>query len=131
MYHKDLLNLIFLEFEDGRNMLNFSEINRKCHQIFYQHIKIEANQRNTWMENMQGQLHGILHGWYSSGKMRYKLNYIQDQRHGICRWWYANGQLAYEHNYMHDQKHGISRGWYENEKLIYEHHYHHGQKIEK
>jgi len=65
MHHKDLLQLVFLKFEDGHDMLNFSEINRKCNRIFHQHIKIEKNEKEHeyGMKKHQGQLHGICRGW--------------------------------------------------------------------
>jgi len=120
MLHKDLLQLVFLEFEDGHDMINFSELNRKCHQIFHQHIKIEDNINNKIMKNIHGQKHGIYREWYSNGQLRYEHNYVHDLKHGICYGWYPNGQLKYEDNYFHGQKHGICRRWYPNGQLGHE-----------
>jgi len=131
MHHKDLLQLVFLEFENGHDMLNFSEINRKCNQIFRQHIKIEKNEKEYGMKKHQGQLHGISRKWRNDGKLWYEDNCYQHQLHGIYREWHKNGQLRYEINYYQDQLHGICRAWYQNGKLHYELNYHCGTKIEK
>jgi len=131
MYHKDLLNLVFLELENGHDMINFSEISRKCNQIFHQQIKIITYQTQKFLENIQGQAHGISRGWYSDGQLRYEENYIQGQSYGICRGWYDNGQLWYEHNYFHNKLHGIQRAWYKNGKLQYKYTFVHGKQIEK
>jgi len=100
MYHKDLLNLVFLELENGHDMINFNEINRKCNQIFHQQIKITITRHgDKFMKNIQGQKHGIRRGWDENGELWYEYNYYQGQRHGIHYEWYSNGQLQYENNY--------------------------------
>jgi len=130
MNHKDLLGMVFSEFENGLDMLNFSEISRRCYQIFQQNIKIEdmniTNEKQ--MKNIHGQLHGICRGWWANGKLWYKHNYLSGQKHGICRTWYINGKLAYKHNHYQNKKHGICRRWYKNGQLSCEHKYHHGKK---
>jgi len=110
MYHKDLLNLVFLKLENGHDMINFSEINRKCNQIFHQQIKIMTTYAN---EKIMTNVHNHNH------------------KHGICRWWHKNGQLWSEDNYLHGKQHGIQRAWYKNGELIYTKNYYHGKKIEK
>jgi len=128
MHHKDLLQLVFLKFEAGHDMLNFSEINRKCNQVFQQQIKINDDQQyDKIMKNIYNQRHGICRVWRLTGQLYYEHNYYQGQLHGSSRGWWLNGQLMCEHNYLHSQRHGISRGWTENGKLWYKHNYIHGQ----
>jgi len=126
MYHKDLLNLVFQQFEDGHTMLNFSEISRKCHQIFSQHIKIEKNRvGDKQMKNVCNQKHGIFRRWYANGKPMLECNYFHDEFHGIWREWYGNGQLILKCNYFHDELHGIFRRWFSNGQLMSEVNYVH------
>jgi len=134
--HRDILQLIFLELEHGRDMLNFSEVSRRCQQFFQQQIKI-IHKPATWrqyerkyMKNNHNREHGIRRGWYN-GKLTFENNYLDGQLHGISRGWYSNGQLSYEENFYQDQPHGICRGWYPNGQLVHEYNYVHGQKIEK
>jgi len=129
--HKDILQLVFLELDHGHDMLTFSELNHRCHQIFKQQIKIEKNERIMVMKTHQGQWHGISRVWHQNGQLWVESNYMHDRRHGICRGWYKNGQLCYELNYLQGQKHGIRREWYPNGKLDYEANYYHGTQIEK
>jgi len=135
MLHKDLLNLVFLEFENGHDMINFSELNHKCNQIFRQQIKIEDDLDIKLMYNNQGQKHGIARTWYPTyltGQLWYEENYVRGQRHGISRGWYESGKLEYKHNYYQNQLHGICRAWHPTEKLWFEDNYIHGQRqIEK
>jgi len=114
MNHKDLLGAVFLEIENGHDMLNFSEISRRCYQIFHRHIKI---------------IHTQVHAPFVI-KYSYMINH-QVQRHGINRWWYSNEKLMYETNWYRNQYHGIRRGWYSDGRFEYEDNYHYGKKIEK
>jgi len=111
-------------------MLNFSELNRKSHQIFQQQIKITTGVTEKIMKNNHHQKHGIRRGWYQNGQLWYESNYLQDQRHGIRRGWHENGQFWFETNYYHNKLHGISRGWDDGGKLNYEYNYHYGIQIE-
>lgn len=134
--HKDLITSVFLELDQGCDMLNFSEICRRCHQIFLQQIKVmhkpetDHEYEEARMENSQGQQHGTCCRWYSNGKLRCKHNHFQDRRHGIFHDWWPNGQLWCEHNYIQGQYHGISRVWNALGELIYKYNYYHGSLIE-
>jgi len=134
MLIKDLLNLVFLEFENGHDMINFSEINRRCHQIFHKNIKVihkletETKYEQKYMKNNQDQKHGIRRGWRGNRQLKYEYNYIQGQLHGICIGWNKNGQFNSESNYYQGKYHGISRGWYSNGQLKYKTNYVRGQK---
>jgi len=114
---KDLLNLVFLELENGHTMINFSEISRKCNQIFNQNIKITTYRTQKFMKNIQGQKHGISRVWYQNGQLRYENNYLHNDKHGIQRAWYKNGQLAYKQNWFRGARHGICRTWTSNGQL--------------
>jgi len=158
MLIKDLLNLVFHAFEDGHDMLNFSEINRKCHQIFHQNIKIENNQLETetkcerkYMKNNQDQKHGICR-YVSHREVKYEYNYVQGQLHGIAHAWYQDNTIYFEQRYYQGLLHGIQRAWYpngilesvqtlylgnlhgflsrwrENGTIRYKYNYHHGQR---
>jgi len=129
--HKDLLQLVFPELEHGHDMLNFSELNHRCHQIFKQQIKIEKNERIMVMRKHQGQKHGIYRVWHQNGQLMHERNYMHDCRHGIGRGWWSNGQLRYEFNYHRDKEYGITRWWYPNGQLDSEENHHHGTQIEK
>jgi len=128
MLIKDLLQLVFLELEHGHDMINFSEINRKSHQIFHQEIKVKKSGcEDISMLNKHGQLHGISRVWDENGQLWWEQNYMHGQLHGIYRRWHQNGQLGYEDNYSQGHKHGISRMWYPNGQLDYADNYHQGQ----
>jgi len=132
MYHKDLLNLVFLELENGHTMINFSEINRKCNQIFQQQIKIMTTYSNEKiMTNVHNHKHGIYRRFYYNGQLLYDFNFLQGCKHGLWREWYEDGQLGLEKNYSHGQLHGICRWWHVNGQFWYEDNYIHGKKIEK
>jgi len=108
---KDLLQLIFLELDHGHDMLNFSELSRRCQQIFHQQIKVthkpesESKYERKYMKNNHHQKHGIYRWWDGNGYLIYEENYCQDQIHGICReWWRKNGEFMYEDYYLHGRK---------------------------
>jgi len=131
-FPKDLLQLVFLELDHGRDMLNFSELNRKSHQIFQQQIKIGTNhRRDKYMKNIHHQKHGIHRGWHDDWQLYYEHNYIHGQLHGITLSWHWNEKLMYKHNWYRGQKHGISRGWDDDGQLNYEYNYYYGSQIEK
>jgi len=128
MQHKDLLNLVFHEFEDGHDMINFGEISRRCNQIFHQNIKIDMTDYSSkFMKNNQGQKHGICRQW-TNGRLHFEDNYCHHKLHGITRAWYKNGQLDYIHNWWNHLLHGISYGWHENGQLRYENNWYLDQK---
>lgn len=131
---KDLLYLIFLELDHGYDMLNFSELNQRCHQIFKQQIVVRESHgisifsKNIikCMYNNQDQKHGIWIIWYLDGQLYSQHNYFQDQLHGPRREWYPDGELRYESNYHHGQKHGLQQGWYLDGQFSYRLTYKHG-----
>jgi len=158
---KDILQLIFLELDHGRAMFNFSELSRRCHQVFRQNIIIESRYyydyqvRIRSMVNKQNQYHGIYRRWYIDGKLGCDCNYVRGQLHGYCKewysnggrcytvnirhgmkygtcyYWYTNGNRKYIENYLHNQLHGLVREYFWNGSMCCEDYYHHGQKIEK
>jgi len=89
---KDLLNLVFLELDDGKDMLNFSEISRRCNQIFSLEIT-------------------VIHYKQIYGYDKSKMVNNECQFHGLYRWWYSNGILGLERNYVRDEQIGLSRRW--------------------
>jgi len=109
MLLKDILQLIFLEFDQGHDMLNFSEISRRCQRVFHEQIKIVHTPESS-----------------THHEMKYMKN-RQGQRHGLVRWWHSTGQLGYSANYFHGQTHGLAREWLPNGTVIYTVSYHHGQ----
>jgi antitoxin component YwqK of YwqJK toxin-antitoxin module len=72
-------------------------------------------------KNDKGQLHGIQIGYYESGKIGYKHNYINGHKHGEQLWYYETGQIMYKHNYINGIKHGEQIGYYSNGRISYEH----------
>jgi len=117
MMHKDVLYLIFQEFEDGHDMLNFSEISQKCHQIFCRQIKIvhipetHINEKRIFMANRKDQQHGIYRTWWSNGKLWYDINYHHGMVHGLSHIWNQWGQMTAETAYQYGLMHGIHRAW--------------------
>jgi len=98
MIPKDILQLIFWELESGHDMLNFSELNRKSHQIFRQQIKIDNYGTTNDMRTYQGSKHGICRRLMSNGQCSYELNYYQGQFHGTNRGWYTKRHTNKERN---------------------------------
>jgi len=125
---KDLLNLVFLEFEDGRDMLNFSEISRRCNQIFHQQIKIiycsnsDTHVKYRSFTNNKCQLHGIDRVFHGS-QMTHDLHYLHGQKHGCQRGWYNEGQLWYERHFYHGKLRGMERIWGVDGSLLHLKHY--------
>jgi len=134
--HKDLLQLIFLEFDHGHDMLNFSELNRRSQQIFHQQIKVihkpktTYNHERKYMQNNHGCGHGISRRWYSSGQLSNEGHKYKGLSHGVCRSWYENGQLFDEINWIHGDPE-MYRRWNSLGQLLYEHNYFHDSQIEK
>jgi len=103
---KDLLGLIFWEIESGHDMINFSELNRKCHQIFRQNLvtlkaknpfgdlKISMKKKKSCWE------HGLYRSYNQLGQVVYESNYFQGSWHGY-RSWYRDGQIAEKIYYHH------------------------------
>lgn len=99
---KDILQLIFLEIEFGKDMINFSEISRRCHQIFQQIIKVERGHNEIYMVNTQGQLHGLMREWDELDHLKMSLNWFRNEKHGysyrqLFLGWYYNDY--YRHGY--------------------------------
>jgi len=160
-WNKDVLHLIFQNFVNGYDMLNFSEISRGCNKVFHQNIEIvfrsETQDRYAikFMRNNQGHVHGIRCSWYTDGMLRYRENYYQDMfhgknqswfsngrqcsisnyfynlRHGIHQMWYQSGKPWFKDNYFLDQQHGMQEEWLDNSQRVVKTYYHHGTKIEK
>jgi len=134
MLPRDLLNLAFHEFEDGHDMLNFSEINRMCNTIFHKHIQIVhevetfESDKTMYMTNKIGQRHGIYRVWWSNDILRSELNFSHGIAHGFVRRWNYLGQLWYEISYQYNYIHGLYRLWNNNGTLKYKKKYHHGHK---
>lgn len=107
--YKDLLQLVFLKLDYGHDMLNFSEINHGCYQIFHQQITVIHDESYHYhsMVNKQGQQHGLERRWDKYGQLRYEINYFQDYRHKIAHWYHRNGELSRVGNYLHGFQHGL------------------------
>jgi len=135
---KDILNLIFWELEHGRDMINFSELNRRSQQIFRQNIVIDKfdgtynNGRQATRMNIAHttKRHGLSRG-YKNGRLEYEFNRYHGQRHGTWSRWYPNGKLKFEENWHHGKAHGSHRTWYSNGELESIHLFYDGLPIEK
>lgn len=136
VWNKDVLHLIFQEFEDGQGMLNFREISRRCHQVFHQNINIVSKPRTweyfarTYMENKNGQRHGISCGWYSDGNRRHLSNFLHSLEHGYQYGWTINGQTNYIENYYYGKLHGV-QSYFNWQGCECKEYYHYGTQIEK
>jgi len=103
---KDLLNLVFQEIESGHDMLNFSEISRRCHQIFHQNLEVVTEKGfDCTLIFTQHRITGLIHGVY--------------RRH-----WFIIHEL-YEANWSYGKWHGSIRRWNNKRELILEEHWHH------
>jgi len=93
-WNKDVLHLIFQKFENGHDMLNFSEISRGCNKVFHHNIEIVSKPEDSdfcarkYMKNKAGQYHGIRCALYPDGKFVYQTNYCHNLQHGIRREWF-------------------------------------------
>jgi len=111
MLPKDLLNLVFWELEDGHDIINFSEISRRCHQIFHQNLEVVKKI-----------------DLYGDPKIFTRQKRTQ-QKHGLYRVWWNNGQLYVERNFIHDQNHGLHQSFLFGGFLSVEYYYYHGKQI--
>jgi len=133
MLTKDILQLVFLELESGHDMINFSEISRKCYQIFHQQIEVvhipesRDAKKNIMMKNKRGQNHGLDRWWHANGQLLGEDNYFYNKMHGLERTWYQHGPLWYETRWLHGKKHGYHYDWYPGGRLMYKRNYYHGQ----
>lgn len=100
---KDLLNLVFWEIESGHDMINFSEISHRCHQIFHQNLEIVKT--GKFVIYIHSKLTGCMHGIYrvrnENGKLIYEANRFYDEWHGFRREWDHSGHLIYEQKWHH------------------------------
>lgn len=132
MLPKDLLNIIFWELTDGHDMLNFSEINRVCHQIFRRNIDVIQRYNAVKMINCHGDRHGISQIWYMhDSALGSKNNYYQGYKHGVQRGWHPNGKKWWVTLYQYNKRHGEYIEWSRKGKLLLREYYHHGKQIEK
>jgi len=120
MLPKDLLGLVFWELEYGHDMINFSEINRRCYQIFHQNLEVQgiANDMNdpiiyTRISKTK-QKHGLYRDWYNKDTLFQEINFYYDQRHGQFQEWNTNGMLGTQSQYYHGKRHGRFLNWYRN-----------------
>jgi len=136
MLPKDLLNLVFWELDHGRDMINFSEINHRCHQIFNQNLEVVKKSDlpgDPIIFTRQKQTkhrHGLYRHWYSNGKLFNEENLYYGLFHSCQSTWWANGSCCYVYNYHYGQLHGRYREWKVNGNLSVDIKYHHGTKIE-
>jgi len=111
MLPKDLLNIIFWELTDGHDMLNFSEISRKCYQIFQQYIQINYSYCQHFKLTMmiaKNNYHGLIRMWNKHvDTLVRETNYRHGKMHGLCRGWYPSGVLWYHDNYYQNMMHGL------------------------
>jgi len=112
MIPKDLLNLIFLEIEFGHDMINFSEIDCRCNQIFNQNLEVVR------IVDQEG-----------DPLIYTQRKFTLQHYHGLYRRWWGNGHLFLEENYWCDLIHGQYQDWDESGNLEYSQYYHHGQPI--
>jgi len=157
---KDLLNLVFWEIESGYDLINFSELNRKCHQIFHQNLEVVNNfceyrqviytqqKLSNWKHGVyriwnqkqhykyydsnyfHGEWHGVRRQWYNKRQLWYEEKYLYGKLHGTKRQWDIHNQREIECNYLYGKRHGIFQ-WYRNGQLDQEEKYHYGNLIEK
>jgi len=113
MLPKDLLNLVFWELDHGNDLMNFSEISRRCHQIFHQNIKV------------------IRKNDFEDAPKIYTRQKQIKVRHGLYHWWHSYDQLYIARNYCHGKRHRLSRKWYFAGEIFSNCNYHYGKKIEK
>jgi len=112
--HKDLLGLVFVEIDHGHDLMNFSEISRRCYQIFYRNLEVVKNVDNE------------------GDPVIYTQQKLTKARHGVYRWWYFKGAQDYILcNYYYGKLHGRYRAWRKYGKLITDCNYHYGFLIEK
>jgi antitoxin component YwqK of YwqJK toxin-antitoxin module len=60
--------------------------------------------KNIVNKNNKGQLHGIQIGYYDTGKIGYKDNYINGKKHGEQVCYHDNGQVMCKENYINGEK---------------------------
>jgi len=113
MLLRDLLEMVFNEFEDGHDMLNFREINRKCHQIFHQNLEICHEGQSSYTQKKQTkQQHGLFRCINWLDRLQTLLNYVNGEYHGIQRQYSTTGHIYLEGSYHHGIRHGPASKWW-------------------
>jgi len=151
MLPKDLLVLVFDQIENGHDMINFGELNQKCHQIWKQKIGIyHGTGRNRWIYTYlrsRGSkfMHGLSRMWLAGtfyDPLGSETNYYYDQQHGQDIFWANDGRISSTTHYCHGKLHGLQFYWIGGKYL--DNHfqlsvrdklsvriYHHGNKLSK
>jgi len=140
MLPKDLLGVVFLEFDHGLDMINFSEISSRCYQVFHQILEVVVKKpslfydRNVYTRlRSTQQIHGLDLEW-EKGILTGKTNYVRHHKHGRQLTWhmsrYVPLYLMHDLNWFHGVRHGRSRSWNSSE-IEYDHMFHYGKQIEK
>jgi len=96
---KDILGLVFWELDKGHDLITFSEISRRCHQIFHQNLEV------------------IRKNDFEDAPKIYTIARKENMVYGLYRWWHQNGQLYQEHNYIHGKCH-YNCEWYTDGGLV-------------
>jgi len=97
MIPKDLLGLVFWELEDGHDMLNFSEISRRCQMIFHQNLEVRRTKDSEGdlvmftQQKQNGWQHGLFRNWWNSHRLYQEKNYCHNQLHGKFQEWHRDG----------------------------------------
>jgi len=107
MLPKDLLGLVFGELDDGYDMLIFSEISRKCHQVFCQNIEVvrthdTAGDPLIYMQHkLTKQFHGLYRYWWdkSCRRLYIEQNFKWGELHGQDKMWGPHGELLENSRY--------------------------------
>jgi len=137
MLPKDLLNLVFWKLEDGHDMINFSEISHRCHQIFHQNLEVietkdsVGDSRIYTRQKRTQQKHGLYRDWWDNKKCQLyrEENYYHGKTHGQCQEWYRYGSTWTNMIYHHGKLHGKFYEWYDDGTLLDEVTFYYGKLI--
>jgi len=137
---KDLLGLVFWELDHGHDLINFSEIDQRCNDIFQQNLEVVKNidpvgDPLIYMQHkLTKQKYGLLRHWWEGTKSTLfsENNYCHGKLHGRRREWWSNGTLFFEIHYHYGEFHGWNKKWNESGQLVYSKYFHYGiRQIEK
>jgi len=128
MFPKDVLALVFDQIENGHDMLNFCEINSKCHQIWTQKVEVRKYTSTSTSESRlllaytrlrqapkprrPDQSHGLWRKWTHSGILIGETNYYHNKKHGFEFKWHVDGKYYETNQFRHGWLHGLQFTWW-------------------
>jgi hypothetical protein len=70
-----------------------------------------------------GQLDGVVRGWFENGALEYERRYVDGREHGTHRGWFADGSPRFVYHFARGASEGMQQQWYPSGQLFARFHY--------